>query len=57
MLQRIFNKLGSRKFQVLLISIGLFLYSPKAFHGGYLTAIFGLYLGLNVAQKVFVKNG
>jgi hypothetical protein len=52
-----FNKLGSRKFQVLLISIGLFLYDSKDFHGGYLTVIFGLYLGLNVAQKVFLKNG
>ena len=50
-LQTYFNKLGSRKFQVLLIAIGLFIFSPSDFTGSNMVTVMCVYMGVNTLQK------
>lgn len=49
------NKIGSRKFQVLLIGIVLFLLKPMAFTGDHVVILMSVYMGVNVAGK-FANN-
>jgi hypothetical protein len=46
------NKLFSRKFQVLIIAIGLFIIRPTSFTGDHMVIIMSVYMGVNVATKL-----
>lgn len=46
------DRVSSRKFLVLLVAIGLFLYSPTGFSGDNLTWVFGIFVFGNVVEKV-----
>ena len=50
------NKIGSRKFQVLLIGIVLFLLKPTAFNGDHMVILMSVYMGVNVAGKFAINN-
>jgi hypothetical protein len=50
-----FNKIGSRKFQVLLIGIVLFLFRSQSFTGDHMVILMSVYMGVNVAGK-FANN-
>ena len=50
-LQTYFNKLGSRKFQVLMIAIGLFIVYPNDFNGSNMVTVMCVYMGVNTLQK------
>lgn len=54
-LKMYFNKIFSRKFQVLLIAIVLFLIHPENFTGDHMVIIMSVYMGVNVANK-FINN-
>ncbi len=45
------EKFFSRKFQVLLIAIVLFLIHPENFTGDHMVIIMSVYMGVNVANK------
>ena len=58
MLEKITRKIGSRKFFVLLIGIGVFFIDPFHFSGDNLTFLMSVYVGSNVLQKfVELKAG
>lgn len=51
------NKIFSRKFQVLLIAIVLFLIHPESFTGDHMVIIMSVYMGVNVANKYIRSTG
>lgn len=46
-----FSKLGSRKFQMVVLGAVLFFLKPKAFTADHLMVLIVAYLGLNVLDK------
>lgn len=54
--EKILNKMISRKLIVLIVSIGLFLWDGVNFNGNHLVIVFGIFLGVETLQK-FVPGG